>query len=228
MEKLARRCALLTVALVVLSGCLTVDAALKADGTGTMTVAYEVPPGVTIDALRKFFEGPHVKVESAQLKNQTAVLKLAFADVTKLNTSPFFAALTTTLTGDAGTKTLVAKLPIPRPPKKDQTPKATPGKADQKAAPTKAAEQKAKPGQTPEQKQKPATGGETATAKKAEKKPDFDIRVSLTLPGAVVETNATERRDAQVHWTIHLQDLEGKPEAVMSVTFKVPAKKGKS
>ena len=48
-----------------------------------------------------------------------------------------------------------------------------------------------------------------------------EMRVSLTLPGEVVKSNATTTKDTTVTWSWPLNDFCNAPETALSATFKV-------
>jgi len=83
-------------ALLMLSGCLTVDAKLAANGEATIKMSYRLEK----DALPKAKEdlaGPHVTVKSADWADGHGTFDLAVDDVQKLSTSKAFSHTTVAL-----------------------------------------------------------------------------------------------------------------------------------
>jgi hypothetical protein len=116
---MSRRRYLMPVAapLLVLSGCLTLDAKLDAGRAGSMTVSYVMEQSSLAPA-RKQMEGPHVTVKSAEWKDGRGTFTLTFDDVEKLPTSKFFERAAIKLAnGDPGTKELTVTIRNPKPMK---------------------------------------------------------------------------------------------------------------
>lgn len=83
--------ALLACALAPLAGCITVDGSLKADGSGTVEVTYQVSRTSTETLEKRRFASPQVKLESFAMKRDgTAVAKLSFDDPAKMSTLEIF------------------------------------------------------------------------------------------------------------------------------------------
>ncbi len=105
--------ALAILGLLVLSGCLTADSTMQADGSGTMTLTYPPPGGATKASETKRFTSDVVTVESLTVaeNGKTATVKLKFTDATKLNTAKGLGNLTVTRTPGDGTEkvTIVLK-----------------------------------------------------------------------------------------------------------------------
>jgi hypothetical protein len=85
---LARAAVTAVLGLVLLTGCLTVDSTMKADGSGTMEFTYPPPAGATKASETKRFTSEAVSVESAEVSpdGKKSTLKLKFTDATKLST----------------------------------------------------------------------------------------------------------------------------------------------
>lgn len=213
MSKSVYRIVVLTASLF-LSGCLTIDSVLNADGSGTMTLEYDVKPGTSVESLKKAVQGPHVTIEGAKVQSGKAQFQLKFDDVTKLSTSMIFsAAKTLTLTSQDGSTTLLVKVALPEvPAAKTKTPKAlkTPGAGSSAAA--QAAPADATPGK--ESTGSAATKNEQGTA----------WRISFTLPGEIVKTNATESKDNRATWVATWEDLKKAKGLTIEATFKTPPK----
>src|SRR5579884_4033825 len=89
------RAPLLLLCLLV-AGCVTVDATLKADGSGTITYTYNREKNTTVAAEKARFASPHLTIESLTLGEKTVTLKAKFDDVTKLDTAEGFKLATIT------------------------------------------------------------------------------------------------------------------------------------
>lgn len=117
--------ALATMCVLLLSGCLTADSTLKADGSGTMQLGYMPPKGATKASETTRFTSDAVTVESLDVAadGKSATVKLKFTDATKLNTAPALKNITVTRTKGEGTEKLTIVL------KPDQVMKLKPGQA---------------------------------------------------------------------------------------------------
>jgi hypothetical protein len=83
--------------LVAVAGCVSVDATLEADGSGTIEMTYHLPPNATEASERTRFSSDHVKVESLAFRpDGTANVKARVDDATKLSTTPLFRDTTVT------------------------------------------------------------------------------------------------------------------------------------
>lgn len=77
--------------LVLLAGCVTVDATLRSDGSARMLILYRTPPDATEFLERARFTSPGVTVESVKIfEDQTTVLRLTVDDVTRLGQAKGF------------------------------------------------------------------------------------------------------------------------------------------
>ncbi|HLK12233.1 MAG TPA: hypothetical protein VKW76_12715 [Candidatus Binatia bacterium] len=103
------------VALGLLAGCVTVDATLKADGSGTIEYTYTPDADATAASEKARFASPHLTIESLTLKDKTAVLKGKFDDVTKLDTAEGFKLATITRTRKDDDEVLDVTLANPKP-----------------------------------------------------------------------------------------------------------------
>jgi hypothetical protein len=105
--------ALAITGLLVLSGCLTADSTMQADGSGTMTLTYPPPGGASKASETKRFTSDAVTVESLTMAadGKTATVKLKFTDATKLVSAKALRNLSITRTPGDGTEkvTIVIK-----------------------------------------------------------------------------------------------------------------------
>src|SRR5689334_7763637 len=77
--------------LVLAAGCVTVDGTLKADGSGTLRMSYQMPLNGTESSEKRRFTSPHVTVTSFKTNpDMTATVELSVDDVTKLSTASAF------------------------------------------------------------------------------------------------------------------------------------------
>lgn len=102
--------------LVLLAGCLTVDATLNADGTATIDMTYPVQAGTKPDVEKARLQSEFVKLESyEELKQNRARAKVKVTDVSKLSTAPFFKDVAVTVTKEGADSTLKVVITQPRP-----------------------------------------------------------------------------------------------------------------
>jgi len=97
-------------------GCLTVDATLKADGSGSFEMTYKTPPNTTVDLEKRRFASEHVTVDSLTLTTSTSAnLKVHFDDVTKLSSAEALKNVTVTRVrdGDDWRLTITIVNPLP-------------------------------------------------------------------------------------------------------------------
>src|SRR5579885_2528288 len=80
----------LLLCLLLAAGCVTVDATLKADGSGTITYTYGREANTTVASEKARFASPHLTIESLTLGEKTVTLEAKFDDVTKLDTAEGF------------------------------------------------------------------------------------------------------------------------------------------
>jgi hypothetical protein len=101
-----------------LVGCFTVDATLRADGSGTIELGY-IPtiPETTADTETTRFTSPHVTVLSVTPRDPGALLKATFDDATKLSTAEGFKNVTVRRRAKKGREqlTIIIRNPKPRP-----------------------------------------------------------------------------------------------------------------
>jgi len=108
------RARLAIVLLTLLAGCVTVDAVLKADGSGTLEMVYRTPPNTTEAMEKRRFSSGHVKVESLTLKpDGMSTLKVSVDDATKLSTAPGLRDVEATRAKDGDGEKLTVKLNNP-------------------------------------------------------------------------------------------------------------------
>jgi hypothetical protein len=110
-----RRPRFLLLCLLLAAGCVTVDATLKADGSGTITYTYARDKNATEAGEKARFASPHLTIESLTLGDKTATLKAKFDDVTKLDTAEAFNRATVTRTHKDGEDVLAVTLANPKP-----------------------------------------------------------------------------------------------------------------
>jgi hypothetical protein len=104
-----RRVAPLCLAVLVAgaSGCLTAEGTLDPDGTGTVTIAYKVPAGMTEAAVRALLEAPGVTVESVSLgADRMASAKLKVTDLAGISKTKLLKDATVTQSAQGDDKTL--------------------------------------------------------------------------------------------------------------------------
>ena len=112
------RSAILLLLASALAGCFTVDATLRADGSGTIELGY-IPQvdQPTIDGETTRFTSPHVTVLSVTARDPGAFLKATFDDATKLSTAEGFKNVTVRRRAKKGHEqlTIVIRNPKPKP-----------------------------------------------------------------------------------------------------------------
>ena len=115
--------AMLALLAIFAVGCFTADVTLNADGSGTAEITYAVLPNAKVDAEKARWSSPHVTLKSFTPKpNNTAVVQVAFDDVTKLSTADGFKQvqeLTRTREGDVEHIKVVISNPRPTKDVKD-------------------------------------------------------------------------------------------------------------
>jgi hypothetical protein len=104
------------IAVALLSGCVTANTVLDANGGGTMTLSYRLPVTSSVDQERKKAAGPDVVVERAARVGTNVELHLKFADVRKLDTSRTFKNFHASFDDHVkGQRTLIATVDNPLP-----------------------------------------------------------------------------------------------------------------
>jgi len=101
--------ALVALSLFGISGCLTSESKLNADGSGTMTLSYVTKPAAMVGERRRL-EGPHVQVVKDEHKDGRALFELSFDDARQLNTSRYFENVEVTMADNAGNTDLTVKI----------------------------------------------------------------------------------------------------------------------
>ena len=104
-----RRVAPLCLAVLVagLSGCLTAEGTLDRDGTGTLTLAYKVPAGMTEPAVRALLEAPGVTVESISIAaDRMVTAKLKITDLAGISKTKLLKDATVVQSAQGDDKTL--------------------------------------------------------------------------------------------------------------------------
>jgi hypothetical protein len=121
---LQRRLAGMLVLLALpLSGCLTADGVLKADGTATLTLTYAAPKGSTEAMQREQLKAPGITIESLSIgEDRKVTAALRVTDLGGIGKMPLLKG-TTVATGTEGDdKTLtIATLVKPLPRKPDES-----------------------------------------------------------------------------------------------------------
>ena len=107
---------LLASILVCLAGCVTVDATLKADGSGKLQMTYPLSPTGTENLEKRRFTSPHVTVESLKFQaDRTAVVSVTFDDATQLSSAEGFSNVTVTRGREGDDEHLTLKLTNAKP-----------------------------------------------------------------------------------------------------------------
>jgi hypothetical protein len=105
-----------TLLLIPLAGCVTVEATLRSDGSGTLVMTYQTQPDATEFIERRRFTSPHVTVTSVKIyEDQRTVLRATVDDVRQLSTAPGFALVAVTRTREDDDERLVVTLVNPAP-----------------------------------------------------------------------------------------------------------------
>jgi len=102
--------------LVFVSGCLTVDATLNADGSATIDMTYPLQAGSKADVEKARLQSEYVTLESfEELKQNRARAKVKVSDVTKLSTAAVFKDVAVTITKEGADSVLKVVITKPRP-----------------------------------------------------------------------------------------------------------------
>jgi hypothetical protein len=102
--------------LVLVAGCLTVDATLDADGSATIDMTYPLQAGTKADVEKARLQSEFVTLESFEELNQNrAHAKVKVSDVTKLSTAAAFKDIAVTRTKAGSDETLKVVITKPRP-----------------------------------------------------------------------------------------------------------------
>jgi len=97
----------LAVLIAGLSGCLTAEGTLDRDGTGTLTLAYKVPAGMTEDGVRALLEAPGVAIESVAIgADRMVTAKLKITDLAGISKTKLMKDVTVTQAAQGDDKTL--------------------------------------------------------------------------------------------------------------------------
>src|SRR5579885_1540229 len=99
----------LLLCLLLAAGCVTVDATLKADGSGTITYTYGREANTTVASEKARFASPHLTIESLTLGEKTVTLEAKF------DTAEGFKLATITRTHKDGEEVLDVTLANPKP-----------------------------------------------------------------------------------------------------------------
>ncbi len=105
-RRLQAHAVLAVLGLVLLTGCLTADSTMKADGSGTLELTYTPPGGATNASETKRFTSETVTVDSATVSSdgKKSTVKVRFTDATKLSTAPALKNLDVKRTKGDGTE----------------------------------------------------------------------------------------------------------------------------
>ena len=103
-------------ALVLVGGCVAVDATLRVDGSAHIVMLYRTPPDATEFLERRRFASPNVTVESVKIfEDQTTALRATIHDVTALGASPGFEFVDIARARRGADEELTVTLKNPRP-----------------------------------------------------------------------------------------------------------------
>ncbi len=111
-----RRIALASFLASLLAGCFSVTADLRADGSGTLTLAYFPPRHATIRSETRRLSSDHVTLRSLRVVDHRTEVVLVFDDVSKLPTAEAFREVTVEQTRDDHATRLRIGIPVPRLP----------------------------------------------------------------------------------------------------------------
>lgn len=107
---MSKRVLALLILSLSLAGCFKLEGILNATGGGSLTLSYSVGEDTSVAAVRKQVEGPDVKVENVEIANKRATVRLSFANVSKLGSTPIFKDLKVTWDkDDKGNGTFVGR-----------------------------------------------------------------------------------------------------------------------
>jgi hypothetical protein len=104
-----------TLALLILAtwlaGCLTVDGTLRENGTGTLTLSYQAPPGATEASLRELLKAPGITITSLTLREDRQMsATLEVDDPAAISKTALFRNVTVTRTDKDGDQVFVIKV----------------------------------------------------------------------------------------------------------------------
>ena len=98
------------------TGCLTVDATIKSDGSATLDMTYACAPNTSAAAEKTRYSSDHVTVDSVTFTSPTnAVLKARVDDVTKMSSAEGFKSVTVTRGTEDGVEKLTVVFVNPLP-----------------------------------------------------------------------------------------------------------------
>src|SRR5262245_25817686 len=116
----------LAVLIAGLSGCLTAEGTLDRDGTGTLTLGYKVPAGMTEAAVRALLEAPGVTIESVAIgADRMVTAKLKITDLAGISKTKLLKDATVTHSAKGDDKTLT--ITYTNPPAGGAADKSRPG-----------------------------------------------------------------------------------------------------
>ena len=96
---------------VWVTGCITVDGTLRADGTGTLTMSYVAPPGATEASQRELLQAPGITIKSLTLDaDRKFSATLDVADVAAIGKTALFRNITVTTTAQGDDQVLTIKV----------------------------------------------------------------------------------------------------------------------
>jgi hypothetical protein len=96
-----------------LSGCLTADGELAADGTGTLTLTYQAGPGATAASERLRVEAAGITVDSVTLAGGMITAKLRVANLAALSKTILLKDTAVALVSDGAAQKLTIKSRVP-------------------------------------------------------------------------------------------------------------------
>jgi hypothetical protein len=103
--------ALALAALACITGCITVDGTLLADGSGTLTLSYVAPPGSTEASQRELLKAPGITIKSATLDaDRKFSASLDVADLAAITKTTVFRNVTVTTTAQGDDQVLTIKV----------------------------------------------------------------------------------------------------------------------
>ncbi len=108
------------------SGCLTAEGTLEGSGTGTLSLSYKGPPGVTEASQRVLLEAPGVTVESVSVSADRIVsAKLKVTDLAGIGKTKLLKDAAVTKTAEGGDEVLT--ITYTNPPAREVADKSLPG-----------------------------------------------------------------------------------------------------
>jgi hypothetical protein len=92
------------------TGCITIDGTLRADGTGTLSLSYIAPPGSTETSLRELLTAPGITITSLTLGTDRKVsATLGVDDLAAIGKTALFRNVTVSKTAEGEDEVLTIK-----------------------------------------------------------------------------------------------------------------------